>query len=619
MTKKYMLALMALALVFSGCQKDDLPDNDQNGQYKEVVFSGSSGSDQTRTELGNTNQANIPIHWSDNDELGVLAASAGTTASNARASIMSGAGTQSGKFTSLAVEMAPTGNIFNIYYPYCKGALSGGNPTADSPIRYNENAGDPFLEIFLPENQKQKRAGKYDQHGTYGYSVAVSNPTAEGGEVNFTMRQLMSYLELSLWSTDAGLEDYVIESIEFESVDASKAVTGGLKSSFGGVSEIISHPQNSPKVQLSVGTPTKVIRDAVNMQRFLITTLPADLTGTDIKITVNLKEAVELSPRTKVYTKTFQGEKFEAGLMKKMNDDFSKWSVITTVSQGTQTLVQNIAALQAAADEWAAIPGNTPSSGYNGKYNDWLVPMFLRKLGGYTGTTWDATGGAMKDAFVTYVYDNYRAVYDYFNSSAGRNITGMDPDSYAQWSFATRTIDVPHMGATMTALLYSSAGTLVDLAGWAGDLVTLEIKIIKTYDTTGGTGNEANYKALLKQYLARPGTTYDMDDLMGDIDAINITKLVFDGMRIADAMSYYYSNPAGYPKRFTSFVAGFASETAFYNTVKSYTKPTLANFLVTYLYSQNGLASASSAITANQGEGIARGYVEYILELAAKE
>lgn len=614
MYRKYIVALLSFAALY-GCQKDSEPGGFAGDD--KVVFSGASTASCTRTSLGDTDLATIPVYWSPSDAIGVYAATAGAVADNARATITEGAGTQNGKFISLGVTMADAGNVFYLYYPHAKGANIAGEPDAANPVRFNAD-GEPSLTILLPSEQTQKQAGAYDQFGRYGFSVAKSAPADKGSEINFSMKHMLSYLELSLCNTDAGLEAYELGQIEI-SVSDGKSLTGVFNTDFDGNYQEVAGGTVSSKLTLSIANPANMVAGQAEAQKFLATILPTDLSGAKLTVKVTLTDNTSASPKTIALSKSFNGADFSGGILKKLNEDISTWERMVGMPAGLATFVDKIKDLEYWTTQWYIdnnpVTAAVEEKSYSGKYPQWLITSHMRQYGGYTGIKWSATGGGIKDNFTSYLQTNDLVTFNYIRGVVA--IPGLEDGAYSSFNFTTRTNDVRHMMATMSAVMYGSGGTLDDLAGWGGDLVTLVVNMLKSKDTSAGTGDEDFYAALTKQYVARPGTTYDMDDLIGDVDAINIPAIMKEqDCDMYTAMTYYYSSMNGSRKRFTRFLDYFGTEEgAFYNKTLEYTTGTLP--LIKTLYSSSGFTVAD--LTEAQSKGIARGYCEFITSLAAAE
>lgn len=106
----------------------------------------------------------------------------------------------------------------------------------------------------------------------------------------------------------------------------------------------------------------------------------------------------------------------------------------------------------------------------NIKNANYLTTNYYRRLR-YEGTAWTLTSGPFNEDFEAFVH-----------SSVGENsfVWGTDPVTKSD------LIDVPHMMATISALLYTYlplvGPTQQDLAGWGGDLFTVSIDVYANRD-----------------------------------------------------------------------------------------------------------------------------------------
>ena len=627
MTKKYLIPFLLLFLY--ACQKDDGPDPIPAGPDEVILAGRSAPGGGTRTSLGDTGLDNIPVYWSAGDGLGALASTPGTTANNARATLMEGAGTQNGVFSASGIKMAERDNVLLLYYPYSRDALSPGEPDEASPVRVYGGS-EPYLKGFVPSAQVQQSPGVFDQFGRYGFSVAVSDPADRGEQVTFTMKHMLAYLELSLHNSADALAAYRIDKLEVEATGGSN-ITGAFKSSFEGAYEAVDDNGGARKITLTVANPQALGNGTAGAQEFLAAMLPADLTGEEITVTVSMRETGGAQAGIRKYAKTFNGADFTSGDLQRIEGDVSKWTFTESYTAGMATFIEMVSELEAAAaafyDSYTGSKPSNTSTTYYKKVPAWTAAAYIRQFSGsYISDSWGLAGGSLTSHpyfadFKAHVQANLKTVYDYFNTTTA--IPGL-PTEPVYGDFTTTTIDLRHMGATMSALLYSSVfdANVNDISGWAGDLQQLMGYVLKRgKDPSGGTGDKDHYIALAKEYAARPGTYFDMDDLMGDVDAVNIAVGLVRGqnMTLAEAIRFYYTNADGYMKRFSSFAADLgATESAMYTRVRKFTVYNTNIFESAYMnvgFKEFGLTT----ITAAQSDGFAQGFVEFINELKAKE
>lgn len=173
---------------------------------------------------------------------------------------------------------------------------------------------------------------------------------------------------------------------------------------------------------------------------------------------------------------------------------------------------------------------------YNPNY---LVTNYYRRKA-YTDSLWALLAGSINKDFEKFV-----------NSSLGDQefVNGVDP--------VTRMpIDSDHMFATLSALLYANLPlvslTVKDLAGWAGDLITVAIDVYKHKDNPKYDGDV--YKCALDYIGTKTKVGYfPFEDLLADVDAINISKpLLEDTSKLIYPVTreYYEGNVSS---RFTQF------------------------------------------------------------------
>ena len=230
------------------------------------------------------------------------------------------------------------------------------------------------------------------------------------------------------------------------------------------------------------------------------------------------------------------------------------------------------------------------SSKYTISKYKWGVFMFLRQFNpSYISNKWSGTGGKIDTKFVDYVKSKDEELYKYFSTKK---------DIYANKQF--ETLDVYHMAATMTGLMYDTnildteyfaedsgffSGILNsqtpdyiinNLSGWAGDIQTLmNDTIVKIRNEHGNDYYVPTYSEFYHTFSALLGDknySFSSDDIFADVDAYNIYRELTNKYKDEDmilAFTSYYSK--GYKKRFTIFTEKM-SDTLFKNTVYTYTQ-----------------------------------------------
>ncbi len=187
-----------------------------------------------------------------------------------------------------------------------------------------------------------------------------------------------------------------------------------------------------------------------------------------------------------------------------------------------------------------------------------LVLMYIRQFNkSYTTSDWDVVAGKVDNKFVNYVQNSNSDLAKYFSG----NVYIVDPGS-------NEKIEITHFAATLNALLYdttwSDAGikllagenNIDNLAGWAGDLQTLVKDVLKD------TNKSNDYKKLYSSAINLMGnstSSFSMTDLLADVDAVNINKLL-GSSSINSAIRNYYTYGST-DKRYTTFVQNIAGGT----------------------------------------------------------
>jgi len=224
------------------------------------------------------------------------------------------------------------------------------------------------------------------------------------------------------------------------------------------------------------------------------------------------------------------------------------------------TLFKNIEALGSLANKYTN----------NKSLTNLLVFMYIRQFNSsYIGSTWDQIGGKIDVEFVDYVKNSNPELAEYFASgSDGKSLFVIDPDTGGN-------IEITHLAATMTGLLYATSmkdgsglegkakTTLMrehhldNLSGWAGDLQTF-VRYIKK--VTNDSDDYSTVYSMASKRLGTPNTTFDMSDMLADVDAVNIRKLLGGSLSIGDVFIDYYKS--GYKTRYSSFVKSIVGKNA---------------------------------------------------------
>ncbi len=233
------------------------------------------------------------------------------------------------------------------------------------------------------------------------------------------------------------------------------------------------------------------------------------------------------------------------------------------------SLLNKINTLSNLARNYAGEDGNT----------NLLVSQYIRQFNkSYTIPEWDMVGGNIDTGFNNFVQKWNPQIAEYFGKSKDYNINIVDPNY--------NKIEITHFMVTLSALFYSSSWEdgrniknsvkaqlmpeyhIDDLGGWAGDLQTLMLDVIKEKlpDTY-----ESNYNKFT-EFMGVDRKSFSIKDLYADVDAVNINKMLNSPKKIGEILKEYYTN--SYNIRYTSFVknlTGKVDKKEFSNRVNLYT------------------------------------------------
>jgi|GEM_PF-6176691 len=327
--KKSFLLIASIALIMSSCSKSTIQNEDEqnpNPEAKEVLFSGNfKGAPQdTRTTLGNTNLKLIPVYWTVDDEIGIFTYTSGATAVNARGSLIDGAGQRNGKFSSMSVEMAATGNEFYLYYPFNKDATGSGS-SDPSTLLYEYNSGNPYVYGALPAAQVQPAPSDLTHFSEYGYSVAKSAPVDEGETIQFEMEHILTYLELAVYGSGE-LGDFAVEEITVTAA-VGKHLSGPFKGYFDGTYEEYASPATSftRDISLSIENPRNLSTNGNDPDKFLISMLPIDLSQDDLKVVIEVVKGTGSQKASRFYAKTLAAKDFKPDHLTRITTNLDSW------------------------------------------------------------------------------------------------------------------------------------------------------------------------------------------------------------------------------------------------------------------------------------------------------
>lgn len=335
--KKSIYWLAAFTLVLTGC-KEDKRIIEPNPEGDEVVFSGSFTGSTSKTTLGDTELDLIPVLWTGGDQIGIFAASGNAVASNARATLTTGVGQRNANFTAMSVTLDENPSTFYLYYPYDKNATSADAGDGENPVRYAANGGDPRLMGSLPRAQSQPAANDFTHFSKYGYSVAVSDPAVkdQAAPVGFTMEHILTYLELSLFSTDATLDGFSVEEVTVKAPLSNPGDPVRLAGPFAGIfnytldadGDVVTYaPLSSAdatnfshEISLEIENLLPVTNAEASAQRFLVSMLPVDMTSKELTITLQLHKE---GSAKRFYTTTVDGRNFKSDNLYRLKFDIN--------------------------------------------------------------------------------------------------------------------------------------------------------------------------------------------------------------------------------------------------------------------------------------------------------
>ena len=185
------------------------------------------------------------------------------------------------------------------------------------------------------------------------------------------------------------------------------------------------------------------------------------------------------------------------------------------------------------------------------------------------------------------------------------------------------------MAATMTGLLYATSmkdGTgmlgkaqtqfmfeshMNNLSGWAGDLQTFVRHIKKV---TNDSDDYNTVYSMASEKLGTQETSFDMDDMLADVDAVNIKKLLGSSSSIGDVFRDYYK--FGYKTRYSSFVRNIvgknASKKQLSGWVDDYTNDKFFVFKWPLYQESSDGSRPEITVTENQGHAVRDAFTNFI-------
>ncbi len=224
--------------------------------------------------------------------------------------------------------------------------------------------------------------------------------------------------------------------------------------------------------------------------------------------------------------------------------------------------------------------------------NDAVMKFIIYKQY-YTGNVkklaWEAIAGNLRYGAIAYL-----------ESCVVCNYMQYDPEFYGN-QYGSE-IEFTHLIATLNANSFDRIGegfigdTLNTYAGWAGDLITLAGDAIKS--------GKKNISKFVKKALGSSDSSFSNADLLADIDAVNISKML-SNKPIYQAFKEYYSDEID--NRYEAFVnnAFGGNENMIKTVAQSYLNTTS---ITTAVFMKVFNSNYSNAIVG----GVAQGFANYI-------
>jgi hypothetical protein len=245
---------------------------------------------------------------------------------------------------------------------------------------------------------------------------------------------------------------------------------------------------------------------------------------------------------------------------------------------------------------------------YGGKRSpDELVTEFLRHED-YNDFEWDLLIGEVDEAFVAHVKKSGLQMVRYFR----------DP-------FYGIDIKASHFGASCNGVLVkgkpsASTTNAGDVAGWGGDLITFYAEWQRDHHSYPSGYDYCRAR------LARveEKSTFELDDMVEDVDAFNVAMKVRGGSTIANEVDALF-NHQGYRSRMKRFENGrFGSEARTKEIARNMLLPNKDDLIT---LGRNALILDISGKAAKRPEdiprrsldGFCRGFAEVIVGLVLKE
>ena len=223
-------------------------------------------------------------------------------------------------------------------------------------------------------------------------------------------------------------------------------------------------------------------------------------------------------------------------------------------------------------------------------YQSQLLVLQIMRYKKYTEGKWEITTGKINEDFVLFIKNNYRELYNAFNTFDD-NVDALyikDPID----STLNAHIDITHLAATLNAKYYNTelpidfidseyaqifVNSLADafaddFAGWLGDylsmLLDMNDKEISNWQTVYETIGKRNFNSA---------------DVSADFDALNIYYTNEDMVyTISDAVNSYYGNLKSTSQRFGNFARNLMKENGKSFELTFKTKQNISSYKVVF-------------------------------------
>ena len=273
---------------------------------------------------------------------------------------------------------------------------------------------------------------------------------------------------------------------------------------------------------------------------------------------------------------------------------------------------------------------------------------------------WKYTAGTINFEFISYIQENYKDIYNFYNSYNVKNRPILND------SITGSEMDYSHLFATFNSLCYNGlpkriAGSDIvnDLSGWAGDLQSMmqmdlliyyedddygineksryfDLKFIKELDED--TICEIMYNLLkeredvsLNNYRLY-NSAFTQPDLLADVDAVNLYSLylVQKNLSVEELLNRYYSFLENDEDRFERFVRSIVGKRdnyseigeVFYKHVLKYTNSYIfdPNIQEVVAFTENGKWKLlkNAPVSNNVSVACAKAFLKYIFERAGR-